>query len=443
MKKFIQIDNKIGNLNKKIYVDGDKSLSIRWALLASQAKGVSKAFNLLKSEDVFNTLTCLKKLGIKIKREKNIFFIRGNGLNGFSFKKNIVLNAGNSGTLGRLIIPLISLSPNKIKLIGDKSLSKRDFSRIIEPLKKLGVSFFPRNKKRLPLIIKGAKKIQTINYLEKKGSAQCKTAIMFASLNSNKKVSIKAKKSRNHTEILFKHLKIPIKVSEAKAYDKIEISGKRDFKSFNYKIPGDISSSAFFIALAILTEKSKILLKNININPSRIGIVKILNMMGAKIKFKKIRIYKGEKIADIEAKTVKNLKAINCPSNLNSSAIDEFLIIFLIASVSKGISHFKNLSELNKKESKRLDWGYMILKKMGVKVKKTKNYGLKIWGNPKLELKRKIIIKDYLKDHRIFMATVIAALSFGGNWKIYDPDSIQTSFPSFLKIIKKLGGKLN
>ena len=443
MGKKLLIDNEYNSFKKTISIDGDKSISIRTLLLGSQAYGKSYIENILLSEDIKNSINCLKKLGIKIFFKKKKCYIFGNGISGFNYKKNIVLNAGNSGTLGRLIIPLISLSPNKIKLIGDKSLSKRDFSRIIEPLKKLGVSFFPRNKKRLPLIIKGAKKIQTINYLEKKGSAQCKTAIMFASLNSNKKVSIKAKKSRNHTEILFKHLKIPIKVSEAKAYDKIEISGKRDFKSFNYKIPGDISSSAFFIALAILTEKSKILLKNININPSRIGIVKILNMMGAKIKFKKIRIYKGEKIADIEAKSVKNLKAINCPSNLNSSAIDEFLIIFLIASVSKGVSHFKNLSELNKKESKRLDWGYLILKKMGVKVKKTKNYGLKIWGNPKLKLKRKIIIKDYLKDHRIFMATVIAALSFGGNWKIYDPDSIQTSFPSFLKIIKKLGGKLN
>ena len=156
--------------------------------------------------------------------------------------------------------------------------------------------------------------------------------------------------------------------------------------------------------------------------------------MGVKISVLKKKIYKGETIANIFVKSPKNLKSVNCPSNLNSGAIDEFLIIFLIAAKAKGISIFKNLDELNKKESPRLKWGSKILKMMGIKVITTKN-SIKIFGNPKLRVDKKIIIQNYLKDHRVFMTSVIAALTFGGEWHIHDKDSIKTSFPSFLKII--------
>ena len=158
--------------------------------------------------------------------------------------------------------------------------------------------------------------------------------------------------------------------------------------------------------------------------------------MGVKFLFLNKRIYKGEFIADIFIQTPKNLKPINCPPELNSAAIDEFLVIFLIAAKAKGISNFKNLEELNKKESPRLKWGSKILRMMGVKVISTKN-SIRIFGNPKLSIHKKIVIKKYLKDHRVFMTSVIAALSFGGEWHIHDKDSINSSFPSFLKILNK------
>ena len=159
--------------------------------------------------------------------------------------------------------------------------------------------------------------------------------------------------------------------------------------------------------------------------------------MGVKIQFLNKKIYKGEKIADIKVISPKVLKSINCPTKLNSGAIDEFLIIFLVAAKAKGISYFKNLEELNQKESPRLNWGSKILTKMGIKNVITQN-SIKIYGNPNLKINKKIIIKKYLKDHRVFMASVIAALSFGGEWKIYDKDSINTSFPNFLQIINSL-----
>ena len=163
--------------------------------------------------------------------------------------------------------------------------------------------------------------------------------------------------------------------------------------------------------------------------------------MGAKILFLKKKKYKGEINADILIKSQKNLKAINVPKKINSTAIDEFLLLFLVAAVSKGISTFHGLEELNKKESKRLDWGFKILNMLGIRTKKIPNYGIKIYGNPKLKLNKKYEIKNFLKDHRIFMLSVIAATTLGGNWKIHNPESINTSFPNFNSLIKKLGAK--
>ena len=208
-------------------------------------------------------------------------------------------------------------------------------------------------------------------------------------------------------------------------------------KSINYNIPSDISSAAFFIALTALNKKSKLFIRNVNINPSRIGVITILKKMGVKIYFENKKNYKGESIADILVESPKKLKSINCPSHLNSSAIDEFLIIFLVAAKAEGISYFRDLSELNKKESPRLIWGGKILNMMGIKTIIKKDT-IKIFGNSNLKINKKIIIKNYLKDHRVFMTSVIAAISFGGQWHIHDKDSINTSFPSFLNILDKL-----
>ena len=437
MKNLLKINKKIESFNQKIKVTGDKSLSIRWILLASQATGKSKAYNLLMSEDVLAAIESVKKLGIKVKMYKNYCEIFGNGINGFKYKKNLTIDAKNSGTLGRLILGLLIKSPEKIKIIGDKSLSKRDFSRVTEPLGKFGVKFFFKNKNKLPLSILGTQSVEGIKYLENRGSAQCKSSIMLAALNASGTTSIKAKKSRNHTELLFRYLKIPIKIRKTKKFDFIDIKKPRKINAFNYQIPGDISSSAFFIVLTILAKDSKLLIKNVNINPSRIGVVTILKKMGARIILKNQRNYRGEKISDILIKSSKKLKAINCPVELNSSAIDEFLVIFLIAAKAKGVSYFKDLSELNQKESPRLIWGSKILNMMGIKTDLTKD-SIKIYGQPNLEIVKPITIKNYLKDHRVFMMSTVAALTCGGHWTISNKDSINTSFPSFLRIVKNI-----
>ena len=441
MKKFICIKKKITKFNKIIIVDGDKSISIRSLIFASLATGKSKIKNLLESEDVLNAVNCLKVLGVKIVKKKNQYMVKGVGIDKFKYKSKITLNAGNSGTLARLLLSTLINSPFKIKLIGDQSLSKRDFGRITEPLSNLGAQFYSKNKNKLPLIIKKSTHVKKNKFYELKGSAQVKSAIMIAALQKKSITKIIARKSRNHTENFFKFLKIPIKIKKTKKFDLINVKGIDKFKSFNYNVPSDISSSLFFIALTILTKKSQIKIKNVNVNITRLGAIEILKRMGIKFELSNIKNYKGEKVSDIKVISPKIIKSINCPIKFNTSAIDEFLIIFLIAAKAKGISYFKDIGELNQKESPRLKIGSKFLTMIGIKNYCTPS-SIKIKGNPNLQLNGKYIMKDYLKDHRIFMMSTIAALTLGGNWKIYDPQSANTSFPSFLKLIKKLGGKL-
>ena len=434
MPNKIILKKKILNFKKKITIPGDKSISIRWVLISSLANGISKAKNLLMSEDVLAAIKAIKKFGIKVIIKKDICIIYGQGINGYKYKRNISINAENSGTLGRLIAGILIDTPFPIKLIGDKSLSKRDFRRIAEPLRKFGASFNLHKNSNLPLVIKGSQKLKPIKFFEDRGSAQCKSSVLFAGIKTKGRTIIKAKKSRNHTELLFKHLKLPIKIKENQNFDLIEIQRVKKIKPLNYIIPSDISSGSFFIALTVLSKKSQLIIKNVNVNQTRMGIIDILKKMGVKIKLLNKKTYKGEKIADILVKSPKKLKPINCPPKLNSKTIDEFLLIFLIAAKAKGVSSFSNLDELNQKESPRLKWGSKILRMMGIKVVTTKN-SIKIFGNPQLVITKKIIIQKYLKDHRVFMTSVIAALSFGGEWHIHDKDAIQTSFPSFLKIV--------
>ncbi len=440
MNNTVKISQVIQPYNKNLKIEGDKSLSIRWALLASQALGKSKSFNLLKSEDVMSTLKCLKQLGVKVNFNKNFCEIISKGLNGFKYKKKIILDAGNSGTLGRLLMGLLIHAKNKIKIKGDQSLSKRDFLRVTKPLEKFG-AIFKTNSGKLPIIINGTKNPKPIYFYENRGSAQCKSSIMLAALNTRGITKIKAKKSRDHTELLFKHLNLPIKIIKKKKFDLIHVKGVKKIKTLNYKIPSDISSSAFFIILTALSKNSQIQIRNVNINPTRTGVLKILKMMGVKVKIKNKKIYKGEEIADLFVKSTTKLKAIKCPTKLNSEAIDEFLLIFLVAAKAKGISYFNKLSELNQKESPRLFWGSKILNKMGIKNIVTKD-SIKIYGNPNLKIEKKIVIRNFLKDHRIFMSSVVAALTFGGHWEIFDKTSVDTSFPSFLNKIRELGAEI-
>ena len=440
MKNILLINNKINKFDKKISISGDKSLSIRWALMSAQALGKSRAYNLLDSEDVNNSLIALKKLGVKIIKNKKFCEIFGKGLNGFSFNENTIINAQNSGTFARLILGLLARTEKNVILKGDKSLSNRDFLRVIKPLSLFGVKISSK-KYKLPIKIRGTKYLRPINYEELKGSAQIKSCIMLAALNTPGTTKIKCLPSRDHTERLFKHLKLKIKIKQNHKYQIIQIEGGKQYDALNYNIPGDISSASFFIVLTLLSKNSKLIIKNINVNKSRTGIIDILKKMNAKIKVKNKKKYKGEELADIYVESTKNLKSIKCPKEMNSRAIDELPLIFLVCAKAKGTSYFKSIGELRHKESDRLKLSANFLKMIGVKVKSTSD-SLKIFGIPELEAKKNYIIKNFMKDHRIFMLSCITALVLGGKWKIHNKNSINSSFPNFLKILKQLGANL-
>ena len=253
MKSFsVIVEKKINKFSKSIFVEGDKSISHRALLISSQAYGISKLKGVLKAEDVLNTIGALKRLGVKIVEYKNIYYVYGNGLGSLKTKNNLTINTGNSGTLARLLIGLLTTYPHKMRIIGDKSLNKRPMGRIIAPLEKFGVTFDSKNRKTLPIYVTGSEMPIAINHEEKIGSAQVKSSIILASLNVPGITKIKElKKSRNHTENMLQFIGAKIKIKKFKAYNLISIKGQRDFKAFNLNIAGDLSSAAFFIVLSL------------------------------------------------------------------------------------------------------------------------------------------------------------------------------------------------
>ena len=441
MKKKISVfvNSKIKKFNKTINVESDKSISHRSLLIASQCIGPSVISNILEAEDVKNTIICLQKLGVKILKKNKNYIVHGNGLGSFKKPKGNTLYAGNSGTLARMLLSLLATQPNlKVKLVGDHSLNKRDMKRVIEPLAKIGCNFYPKNKNTLPLIIEGTDMPLAQKHFETIGSAQVKSAILFAALNTPGITNLEVNKvSRNHTENLLSRIKADIKIKKIKKGHIISLRGKKNLFCFNLKIPGDPSSAAPFIILTLLTPNSKLIIKNINCNPTRTGFISILKKMNANIKIKNIKIESGEPIGNIIIKS-SSLKSINCPINLVPSAIDEFPLLFIASSIIKGVSTFNGIGELRNKESDRIKSIEKGLNKIGIKTKSTKS-SLKIFGNPNLQIKKMLKISSE-EDHRVAMSFFCLGQLLNGKVKINNFETVNTSFPKFLYTVKKIGG---
>ena len=306
----LRLNEKISPFSKTIKVDSDKSISIRSFLIGSISQSISSVKNVLESEDVKSTIICLKKLGVHIKKQDvGSYQIFGKGLGSFIIKKNNELNFGNSGTLSRLLIGLISSTPNiEIKVKGDESLNKRNMKKLIELMSEFGAFFYPKGKFTFPLRIVSSNMPVGISY--KAGvSAQLKSAVILAGLNSYGETNILEKeKSRDHTEnMLLQNKKIiRVKNGEKKL---IKIYGKKQLKPIKIIVPGDPSSAAFFTALTLLKEKSFLRIKNVGLNQTRIGFYKLLKKHGAHIYFKDIKKYNSEIQGDIIIKS-SNIKPI-------------------------------------------------------------------------------------------------------------------------------------
>ena len=440
-KRFdLLISKKIPSYNKNIKVDADKSISIRSFLIGAISENLSTVNNVLESEDVYSTINSLKKLGIKIKKQKaKKYIIFGKGLGSLNTRKIIKLNFGNSGNLARLLNGILATTLGvKVKIFGDHSLNKRSMKSLINLMTKFGASFLPKDKFNLPLKLISSEMPVGINY--KAGvSAQLKSAVMLAGLNSFGETKIiETLRSRNHTENMLLNNPHIISVQE-KQKKIIKIFGKKYLNSINIEVPGDPSSAAFFSALTLLKENSILKIKDVGLNKTRTGFYQILKKQGAKIKFKNLKNRSKELRGDIIIKSCK-LKPIYAPKEYYVNTTDEYPILFIMAALIKGVSIFKGISDLANKESNRIVEMQNILNQINVKSSFLKDE-FKIYGRGMIDASNKKIIVPNLSDHRICMSAFVLAILTGANTKIKNFETVFTSSPSFLKIMKSLGSK--
>ena len=437
----LKLNYKIKPFNKSIKVDSDKSLSIRSFLIGSISQDISSAKNVLESEDVISTINCLKKLGVKIKKDSpGSYKIYGKGFGSLFAKRNLNLNFGNSGTLARLLIGILSTTPDiEIKIQGDHSLNKRSMKKLINIMSEFGAEFLPKNKFNFPLKLISTEMPVCINY--KAGvSAQLKSAVILAGLNAYGTTEIiEDKRSRDHTENMLIKNSEAIRITKGKKKI-IKIFGKKFLNRMDINIPGDPSSAAFFTALTILNKNSSLKIKNVGLNPTRIGFYELLKKHGAKIHFNNKRKKNNEVIGDINIKSGKLKKPIISSKDFYEKTTDEFPILFCIAALTKGTSIFKGIEDLANKESNRIKEMQNVLRQIGIKSIATKDK-LKIYGKNLIEGKNKKINVPSLGDHRICMSSTVLSLVTGIRANIKNFETVKTSSPNFLKIIKSLGAK--
>ena len=436
----ISLKNNIKSFKKSIEVDSDKSLSIRTFLIGSICQNISTAKNILESEDVNSAISNLRKLGVKIVRVKTgSYKIFGKGLGSLFAKKNLKLNFGNSGTLARLLIGILSTTPDiKVKIEGDHSLNKRNMKKLIELMSEFGAEFLPKNKFNFPLKFISTEMPVGIDY-QAGVSAQLKSAVILAGLNSYGITKITEKeKSRDHTENMLSTNVKAIKIKKAKE-NLIKIYGKRQLKPLSTSIPGDPSSASFFTALTLLNKDSSLKIKNVGLNPTRNGFYQLLKKQGAKIKFKNLKKINNELRGDIIVNSCK-LKPIRASKSYYTNMTDEYPILFVMAALIKGTSSFKGINDLTNKESNRILEMQKILNQINVKSKFLKDE-LKIFGQGMINASNKIIKVPNRGDHRLCMSGFVLALLTGAKTKINNFETVFTSSPSFLKIMKTLGAK--
>ena len=429
------MDNKLPKFKGVISLPGDKSISHRSLIIGSQATGIVKVSNLLESADVFSTMNALRKFGVNIFKKGKDYYVYGLVVGGLK-EYNGTLNCGNSGTTARLMMGLISTYPVKIKFTGDKSLSKRPMQRVINLLREFGANALPEKKNTMPFTFLGSYVGLQNDQKLKVPSAQLKSAWCLAALNTKGISTLEEPfETRDHTEIMLKYLGANITVKKTKNKKIISILGKHPMDAKDISVPGDISSAAFMMVLALISKNSKVTIKNVLLNPTRTGILDVFKKMRAKIKIKNKKIICGEIVGDLEVQS-SNLKATTVTEKMAPRLIDEYPILFIAACFAKGTSNFKGIEELRVKESDRIKSMEDGLKPLGAKITSTKS-SVKITGVQSFKLNKKIKI-DAKGDHRIAMSFYVLSQVLNKSFKIKDFNYVKTSFPSFTKTINKL-----
>ena len=430
------ISIKSNELSGEIFVPGDKSISHRALILGACAIGKTTIENLLESEDVLATLKALKELGVNIKKNQNLWEVRGNGLGSLINPKRI-LNLGNSGTGARLLMGLVSGCDITVSFTGDKSLNSRPMKRVLIPLEQSGAEIIS-NGYKLPLTIKGSKIPIPIKYTSLLSSAQVKSCVLLNGLTSTGNTSYSEKvKSRDHTEKMLNFMGAEINSKYLNdGTNKIELKGLPYLKGKHFLIPNDPSSAAFPSAAALIIPHSEIKIKNVCLNDLRTGFYESIREMGGFIKFINQKNISGEVVGDIQVKYSK-LKGITVPVERVPSMIDEFPIFCIVACFAEGKTVMTGIKDLRNKESDRIKEIVENLQKFGFYVESTIN-SISIIGNKKINPKNEIVI-DSKFDHRIAMSFLCLGLLMKNGVKVQNAETISTSFPKFYEIMKSIG----
>lgn len=419
-------------LSGVLNVPGDKSISHRAVMLGAIAEGTTTIEGFLAGDDCLRTIDCFRKLGVTIEQDGERVQIDGRGWDALTEPKEI-LDVGNSGTTIRLMLGLLANVPFHAVLVGDESIAKRPMARVTEPLRQMGVRIDGReNGSFTPLSIRGGN-TKGISYHTPVASAQVKSAILLAGLRSEGVTTVtEPALSRDHTERMLQAYGVEITRDDRT----VSIRGGQTLKATHIVVPGDISSAAFFLVAAAIVPKSKITLKRVGVNPTRSGIIDVMQQMGATLSVEHVRVESGEPVADITVEYSPNLRGIEIGGAMIPRLIDEIPIIAVLATQAEGKTVIRDAEELKVKETNRIDTVVSELKKLGAEIEATED-GMIVTGKTRLQ---GATVSSYC-DHRIGMAMAIAGTIAEGSMRIEASDAISISYPDFFEHLEQLIGK--
>lgn len=415
-------------LSGEIAIPGDKSISHRSIMFGSLAKGTTEITGFLKSADCLSTMNAFRAMGIDIVEENNKIIVNGKGLYGLS-EPSKTLDMGNSGTTTRLMTGILAGQKFASEVSGDESLNTRPMNRIITPLSKMGADVRSLHENGCAPLIILPSRLDGITYESPVASAQVKSCVLLAGMYAGEETTvIEPVLSRNHTELMINGFggKIVSEGTKATIYPGLELQGQK------IEVPGDISSAAYFIAAGLITPDSEITIKNVGINPTRDGILKVAYAMGGNITKENERIVSGEPVCDLVVKT-SSLKGITIEGEIIPTLIDEIPIISVMAACAEGTTIIKDAAELKVKESNRIDTVVEGLRFMGVDVTPTDDGMIINGGNELCGAK----ISSY-SDHRIAMSFAIASLVANSETDISWAECVNISYPSFFKTLDSI-----
>jgi 3-phosphoshikimate 1-carboxyvinyltransferase len=416
-----------GRLHGLVTLPGDKSISHRYAMIASLAEGVSKITNYSTGADCHSTLGCVRALGIPVEEEGTTVTIHGNGLDGWKQPASD-LDAGNSGSTIRMMSGLLAAQPFSSRIFGDESLTRRPMGRVIKPLEQMGARIEARENQFPPLTIHGGK-LHPIDYALPVPSAQVKTCVLFAGLFADGITTVRESiKSRDHSELALREFGANLQVKQRV----ITLEGRPKLTGRELIVPSDLSSAAFFLVAGLLVPESQLVIQNVGLNPTRSALLDFLLSIGASVRVQRIESVNGELIGDVEVRH-SPVRGGVIDKELTAALIDEIPVLAVLGAASQEGLVIRDAQELRIKETDRIATVAENFKRMGIEVEVTPD-GMKIPGRQKFKAAQ----FDSFGDHRIAMAFAVAALAGHGESTIENADAASVSFPEFWKILQEI-----